>query len=248
MDSLKFFLSLYGHKLPVFCMDTSSDGDLLVIGSTDKNVKIWGLVFGIFISHFFVMGVKFGRNTHYFFTVGKYHLVKYWHPDKFELLLTLEGHNAEEEKEKRLEEMFESDIDNYGPKEEIPEKGDVTLEGKKTQEILTATDSIIEALDMAVVELNRIAEHQGDKSKGKVSKFRPNILMLRLSPSEYVLFALSSVRTNDLDQTLLLELVCRVSTLLLQLHHHQLISTVSAKPLVICLEDIIPPKVKKLRL
>jgi len=71
----------------------------------------------------------------------------------------------QEEKEKRLEEMFESDIDNvfenkYGPKEEIPEEGAVALEGKKTQETLTATDSIIEALDMAVAELKRIAEHQ----------------------------------------------------------------------------------------
>lgn len=46
MDSLKFFLSLYGHNLPVLCMDISSDGDLLVTGSADKNVKIWGLVFG----------------------------------------------------------------------------------------------------------------------------------------------------------------------------------------------------------
>ncbi|KAG5585064.1 hypothetical protein H5410_045498, partial [Solanum commersonii] len=131
--------------------------------------------------------------------------------------------------------------------EEIPEKGDVTLAGKKTQETLTATDSIIEALDMAVVELNRIVEYQGDKSKGKVSKFRPNILMFGLSHSDYVFCALSSVHTNDLEQTLLLELVCRVSTLLLKLHHHQLISTVSAKPLVIHLEDIIPPKVKELK-
>lgn len=35
------------------------------------------------------------RNTHYFFTVGKDRLVKYWDADKFELLLTLEGHHAE---------------------------------------------------------------------------------------------------------------------------------------------------------
>lgn len=41
------------------------------------------------------MGVKFVRNTHYFFTVGKDRLVKYWDADKFELLLTLEGHHAE---------------------------------------------------------------------------------------------------------------------------------------------------------
>lgn len=46
LDTLKFFLSLYGHKLPVFCMDISSDGDLIVSGSADKNLKIWGLDFG----------------------------------------------------------------------------------------------------------------------------------------------------------------------------------------------------------
>lgn len=46
VDTFKFFLSLYGHKLPVLCMDISSDGDLIVTGSADKNIKIWGLDFG----------------------------------------------------------------------------------------------------------------------------------------------------------------------------------------------------------
>ena len=38
-DSLKFWLSLYGHKLPVLSMDISSDSTLLVSGSADKNLK-----------------------------------------------------------------------------------------------------------------------------------------------------------------------------------------------------------------
>ena len=46
LDSLKFFLSLYGHKLPVLSMDISGDSTLLVSGSADKNIKIWGLDFG----------------------------------------------------------------------------------------------------------------------------------------------------------------------------------------------------------
>lgn len=46
MDTLKFFLSLYGHKLPVLSMDISSDSTLLISGSADKNIKIWGLDFG----------------------------------------------------------------------------------------------------------------------------------------------------------------------------------------------------------
>lgn len=71
----------------------------------------------------------------------------------------------QEEKEKRLEEMFDADIDNafenrYAPKEELPEEGAVALAGKKTQETLTATDSIIDALDVAEMELKHIAEHE----------------------------------------------------------------------------------------
>lgn len=61
--------------------------------------------------------------------------------------------------------MFEGDLDNafgnrFVAKEEIPEEGAVALAGKKTQETLTATDSIIEALDLADIELKRIAEHE----------------------------------------------------------------------------------------
>lgn len=174
--------------------------------------------------------------------------------------------------------MFEADIGNafenrYVPKEELPEEGAVALAGKKTQETVNATDSIIEALDMADEELKRIAEYevcrvlpfyslcatcyiliqkisikislfsssfisnlcsessdliidiiryqydisslvstnsvifQEEKSKGKVADFRPNILMLGLSPPDYVLRALSNVDTNDLEQTLLVSVV-----------------------------------------
>lgn len=73
----------------------------------------------------------------------------------------------QEEKEKRLEEMFEADIDStfessYAPKEQLPEEGAVAVAGKKTQETLSATDLIIDALDLADVELKRIAEHEVD--------------------------------------------------------------------------------------
>ncbi len=39
--------------------------------------------------------VAFVPDTHYAFTVGKDGLVKYWDADRWELLLTLEGHKAE---------------------------------------------------------------------------------------------------------------------------------------------------------
>ena len=46
VDSLKLFLNLYGHKLPVLSMDISFDSKLIATSSADKNVRLWGLDFG----------------------------------------------------------------------------------------------------------------------------------------------------------------------------------------------------------
>eukprot|EP00053_Salpingoeca_punica_P016262 m.152757 g.152757 ORF g.152757 m.152757 type:complete len:480 (+) comp16922_c0_seq3:1287-2726(+) len=99
-DSLKFFLSLYGHKLPVVSLDISADSTLLISGSADKNVKVWGLDFGDCHKSFFahqdtVTSVKFVSNTHYFFSTSKDRSVKYWDADRFEHIATLQGHQGE---------------------------------------------------------------------------------------------------------------------------------------------------------
>ncbi|KAJ3180345.1 hypothetical protein HDU85_004050 [Gaertneriomyces sp. JEL0708] len=99
-DTLKFSLSLYGHKLPVMSMDISSDSSLIVTGSADKTVKIWGLDFGdchksIFAHQDSVMCTRFVWGTHYLFTAGKDRMVKYWDTDKFESIMQLKGHCGE---------------------------------------------------------------------------------------------------------------------------------------------------------
>lgn len=112
-DSLKFFLSLYGHKLPVLSLDISDDSKLCVTCSADKNVKIWGLDFGdchrsLFAHDDSVMCVAFehgmqggglmgGREgaTHKFWTVGKDSKVKYWDGDRFVGIQTMSGHHGE---------------------------------------------------------------------------------------------------------------------------------------------------------
>ncbi len=43
----------------------------------------------------FVTQVAFVPNTHYVFTVGKDKLLKYWDADRFEQLLSLDGHHGE---------------------------------------------------------------------------------------------------------------------------------------------------------
>ena len=100
VDTLKFFLSLYGHKLPVLSMDISYDSTLIVTGSADKNVKIWGLDFGdchksIFAHDDSVTSVRFVPNTHYFFTAGKDGVVKQWDADNFQRIVSLKGHLGE---------------------------------------------------------------------------------------------------------------------------------------------------------
>ncbi|DBA00189.1 TPA: hypothetical protein N0F65_007814 [Lagenidium giganteum] len=93
-DSLKFFVSLYGHKLPVMSMDISSDDTMLVTASADKNVKLWGLDFGdchksIFAHQDSIMCVRFVRRTHYFFTASKDKTICYWDGDHFERILKI---------------------------------------------------------------------------------------------------------------------------------------------------------------
>uniref|UniRef100_A0A671UDX3 WD repeat-containing protein 3 n=1 Tax=Sparus aurata TaxID=8175 RepID=A0A671UDX3_SPAAU len=99
-DTLKFFLSLYGHKLPVLCLDISHDSTIIATGSADRNVKIWGLDFGdchrsMFAHDDSVMFLQFVPKTHLFYTAGKDKKIKQWDADKFEHIQTLEGHHRE---------------------------------------------------------------------------------------------------------------------------------------------------------
>ena len=99
LDSMKWFMDLYGHRLPALTMDISSDSTLLVSGSADKNIKFWGLDFGdchksLFAHNDSVMSVAFVNKTHYVFTSGKDGAVKYWDADTHELLLGLPAHHG----------------------------------------------------------------------------------------------------------------------------------------------------------
>lgn len=99
-DTLKFFLSLYGHKLPVLALDMSSDNALIVTASADKSIKIWGMDFGdchrsLIAGEDSITGVKFVWGTHYAFTVCKDKKVTYWDLDRFEAVQSLHGHLSE---------------------------------------------------------------------------------------------------------------------------------------------------------
>lgn len=75
-------------------MDISDDSTLLVSGSTDRNIKIWGLDFGdchksIFAHDAAISGVQFVHDTHYFFSCGKDGRVKQWDGDSYDKVVEL---------------------------------------------------------------------------------------------------------------------------------------------------------------
>lgn len=105
-DTLKLFLNLYGHKLPVLNISISSDSKMIATCSADKNVRLWGLDFGDCHKAFFahndsIMQVSFipqpqtAEGTHYFFSASKDRLLKNWDGDKFEQIQKLDGHHGE---------------------------------------------------------------------------------------------------------------------------------------------------------
>ncbi|KAF7542782.1 hypothetical protein G7Z17_g11278 [Cylindrodendrum hubeiense] len=105
VDSLKLYLNLYGHKLPVLSMDISYDSKLIVTSSADKNIRIWGLDFGdchkaLFGHQDSILQVAFvphnsDGNGHHFFSSSKDRTIRYWDGDKFEQIQRLDGHHGE---------------------------------------------------------------------------------------------------------------------------------------------------------
>lgn len=99
-DTLKFFLSLYGHKLPALAVDASDDDAILATSGADKQIFIWGLDFGdthrrLHGHEDSITDLRFVRRTHNFFTSSKDGTVRYWDGDRFEQILILNGHFAE---------------------------------------------------------------------------------------------------------------------------------------------------------
>ncbi|KAL6712101.1 beta transducin [Coniothyrium glycines] len=106
VDSLKLFLNLYGHKLPVLNMSISSDSKLIATCSADKNVRIWGLDFGdchkaLFGHEDSIMQISFiphpvdSDDKHIFFSASKDKTIKSWDGDKFEQIQRFKGHHGE---------------------------------------------------------------------------------------------------------------------------------------------------------
>ncbi|KFY28896.1 hypothetical protein V493_02693 [Pseudogymnoascus sp. VKM F-4281 (FW-2241)] len=299
-DSLKLFLNLYGHKLPVLNMDISYDSKLIVTCSADKNVRLWGLDFGDCHKAFFahqdsILQVAFvphnqDGNGHHFFSSSKDKMIKYWDGDKFEQIQRLDGHHGEiwalavsrtgsflvsashdksirvweqsdeqifleEEKEKELEELYESTLTTSLDKdgEGDDEAGDA---GKQTIETLMAGEKIVEALELGIADHELMEEYKLEKAANPNTAPPPrNPLYMALgniSAEQHVMTVLQRIKAAALQDALLvlpfsilpllftflnifaersmnIPLTCRILFSMLKIHHKQLVASKSMK-------------------
>ncbi|BGP42296.1 beta transducin [Rhodotorula kratochvilovae] len=271
-DTLKFFLSLYGHKLPVLSLDISSDSKLIVTCSADKNIKIWGLDFGdchrsLFAHDESVMHVAFERGSHLFWSVGKDRMVKYWDGDKFECIQKLAGHSGEvwalavshkanfvvsgshdksiriwektdeplfleEERERELEEMYANASNARGDRdelrvlpsgEEVPQAESAEV-SKSTTETLMAGERILEALELAEIDLAAMRAYEAEvraasspEAKKRVPFPNRNAVFAmynNASAEEYVLKIVRAIPAAQLQDALLVLPFGRVTQLI----------------------------------
>lgn len=300
-DSLKLFLNLYGHKLPVLDMDISFDSKLIVTCSADKNVRLWGLDFGDCHKAFFahqdsILQVAFvphnqDGNGHHFFSSSKDKMIKYWDGDKFEQIQRLDGHHGEiwalavsktgaflvsashdksirvweqsdeqifleEEKEKELEELYESTLTTSLGRDQDAEEGEVGDAGKQTIETLMAGEKIVEALELGIADHELMEEWKVEKTANPNTAPPPrNPLYMALgniSAEQHVMSVLQRIKAAALQDALIvlpfsilpllftflnifaeksmnIPLTCRILFFMLKTHHKQLVASKSMK-------------------
>lgn len=299
VDTLKLYLNLYGHKLPVLSMDISYDSKLIVTSSADKNIRIWGLDFGdchkaLFGHQDSILQVAFiphnsDGNGHHFFSASKDRTIKYWDGDKFEQIQRIDGHFGEiwalavshsgrvlvsashdksirvweesdeqifleEEREKELEELYESTLTTSLEQDEDAQDGDreVAAASKQTVETLMAGERIAEALELGMVDLNVVKEWEDAKlSNPNMAPPLRNPIFIALgniSAEQYVMSALQKIKASALHDALLvlpfasvpmlftflnmfalrsmnIPLTCRILFFMLKTHHKQIVSS-----------------------
>ncbi|CAJ2513816.1 Uu.00g019350.m01.CDS01 [Anthostomella pinea] len=299
-DSLKLYLNLYGHKLPVLDMDISYDNKLIVTCSADKTVRIWGMDFGdchkaIIAHQDSILQVKFVPNNHegnghHFFSASKDRTVKYWDGDKFEQIQRLDGHHGEiwalaisqssepafivsashdksirvwhetdeqifleEEREKEIEELYETTLTSSLDQDPDDEQnGEVAAATKQTSETLNHGERIAEALELGMADLHLMKEYEEVKAAnphpGPPQRDPMFLAHNGISAEEYVMKVLQKPAASALNDALLvlpfatvpmlftflnifamrsmnIPLTCRILFFMLKTHHRQIVAS-----------------------
>jgi len=160
----------------------------------------------------------------------------------------------EEEREKEIEELYESTLTTsleQDPDAE-DENGEVGAAGKQTIETLMAGERISEALELGMADLHIVQQWEEDRAKNpNIAPPQRSVVFLALgniSAEEYVMSVLQKVRASALHDALLvlpfatvpilftfinlfalrsmnIPLTCRILFFMLKTHHRQIVSS-----------------------
>ena len=305
VDSLKLYLNLYGHKLPVLSMDISYDSKLIITSSADKNIRIWGLDFGdchkaLFGHQDSILQVAFvphnaDGNGHHFFSSSKDRSIRYWDADKFEQIQRLDGHHGEvwsiamarsgnflisaghdksirvwdetdeqifleEEREREIEELYESTLTKSLERDEdVAEETEIGAASKQTTETLMAGERISEALELGMADLSMMKEYEQAKLTNAHAPYpqrNPIFLALgNISAEQHVMSVIQKIKASALHDALLvlpfstvpmlftflnifamrsmnIPLTCRILFFMLKTHHNQIVASRTMKTML----------------
>lgn len=235
VDSFKFFLTLYGHKLPVLCMDIAYDNSIIITGSADRNIKIWGMDFGdchgsIFGHDDSIMDIRFIPQTHMFLSCGKDGKVKQWDADIRQKILTFGEHFGEvrslaisgngqffvsvggdrrisfyqktdeivvlKDLQEDEREAVENRILATGDDTNVHGLPGMKLPSKKTIGAERSAETILECLDV----LKSVAEDPENDQELKNMMIGYAVE----TPDDYLMQVLTRIRSNDLEEALVI--------------------------------------------
>ncbi|KAF3923013.1 Beta-TrCP [Dactylellina cionopaga] len=259
--------SFFAHTDSVMAVGFEKTGHNFFSASKDRMLKYWdGDKFENIMKmegHFgevWALAVSKGRREQVVVSAGHDKSIRIWEETDDQIFL-------EEEREKELEELYESNLTqsleetHLNVDEETPES---SRAGKQTMETLMDGERIIEALDLAIADLNAISEYQSKKTANpaaSIPKPERNIIFRAfddVSAEQYVFDTVTKIKPSHLQDALLvlpfdkvtdlfrileiwaknewnMPLTCRIVFFLLKTHHE---SIVASKGMRILLEGV----------
>uniref|UniRef100_A0A7S0P2Q4 Small-subunit processome Utp12 domain-containing protein n=1 Tax=Calcidiscus leptoporus TaxID=127549 RepID=A0A7S0P2Q4_9EUKA len=285
--------SLYAHGESVTCVQFVRGTHYFFSCGKDKLIKYWDAdsfeqIHTLRAHTAEVWSLVISRKGDFVVSVGRDRAVRLWRRSEEQVFI-------EEEREAELEAAFEGGLERQQQTAEAEEEeaaalgleggaAEGTHAGRRTLESVKGAERVLEALRVLDDEDERRAEHalalqrweeasartSDAKSLSKQPVLVPNLLLLGLSPGDYLLKALSGVRTAELDQALMLlpfdavrrlltrllplvdsappiELMARCVLFLLRVHYKQVLANHSLLQLLHPLESKLRTRVTRER-
>ncbi|KAF3221062.1 hypothetical protein TWF191_007269 [Orbilia oligospora] len=256
--------SFFAHTDSVMAVGFEKNGHNFFSASKDRMLKYWdGDKFENIMKmegHFgevWALAVSKGRGEQIVVSAGHDRSIRIWEETDDQIFL-------EEEREKELEELYESNLTQSLQETSLNDNGEEqesSRAGKQTMETLMDGERIIEALDLAIADLDLLGAYETDVAANpnvKLPKPERNIIFRAfndISAEQYVLDTVTKVQASHLQDALLvlpfdkvidffrileiwakkewnMPLTCRILFFLLKTHHESVVASKKTRTLL----------------